>query len=111
MNKVTGGSAPARIWHNFMVNAMKGTPPRAFLLPVGAPLNEQAFPTLPADSDAQPIDSPAIVGNETTNVVAVNPQQPEGVNAPPNSEAAPNTPPQEVKSIDQIVKEVQGQKN
>ena len=34
MNKVTGGSAPARIWHNFMVNAMKGTPPRAFLLPV-----------------------------------------------------------------------------
>lgn len=111
MNKVTGGSAPARIWHNFMVNAMKGTPPRAFLLPVGAPLNEQAFPTLPTDSDAQPIDSPAIVGGDTTNVVAVNPQPNVGANPAPNAEAAPNEPQQEVKSIDQIVKEVQGQKN
>src|SRR5262249_31892583 len=28
MNKVTGGTLPAQIWHGFMVEAEKGLPPR-----------------------------------------------------------------------------------
>ena len=42
MNKVTGGTLPAQIWHGFMVEAEKGLPPRPLpgsLLPVApAPL-------------------------------------------------------------------------
>jgi len=28
MNKVTGGSLPVNIWHDFMLEALQGTPPR-----------------------------------------------------------------------------------
>jgi penicillin-binding protein 1A len=39
MNKVTGGSLPVKIWHDFMSDALVGTPPEPIPLPAGtAPL-------------------------------------------------------------------------
>lgn len=35
MKKVTGGRVPAVIWHNFMLAALKGTPPHEFPKPPG----------------------------------------------------------------------------
>jgi penicillin-binding protein 1A len=49
MNKVTGGSLPARTWHAFMVEAEKGLPPRPLpgsLLP--PPVRAPAAPAAPA---------------------------------------------------------------
>ncbi len=110
MNKVTGGSAPARIWRDFMVNSQAGTPSRAFLLPVA--------PTLPEDgivfdaasnevSNIEAIDSPEIT--EDGGVATVND---EAVTSKPiNPEAAPiDKPEASNKSLDQIIKEVQTNK-
>jgi penicillin-binding protein 1A len=110
MNKVTGGSAPARIWRDFMANALKGTPPRALPLPVGAPTNEAAFPLSPTQSDAQPIDSPAIIGDPTNNVGIATDESATRTDAnaaSPKPDGQTIEQQQEVKSIDQIVKEVQ----
>jgi penicillin-binding protein 1A len=42
MAKVTGGGAPARLWHAFMVKALAGLPPRLFAVPVGDAVAEAA---------------------------------------------------------------------
>ncbi|HVO04566.1 MAG TPA: PBP1A family penicillin-binding protein [Candidatus Cybelea sp.] len=36
MNKVTGGSLPVDIWHDYMLEALAGTPPQPIPLPAGA---------------------------------------------------------------------------
>lgn len=115
MNKVTGGSAPARIWKSFMANAMKGVAPRAFLLPLTAPADEQILSPLPAESDAETIDSPAVIGDKTGDMIGENGNLVNSVDGSKGSnnvitdEAAANEPKPEIKSIDQIVREVQGQ--
>ena len=35
MNKVTGGSLPTRIWHDFMASTLAGKPPQPWPLPSG----------------------------------------------------------------------------
>jgi penicillin-binding protein 1A len=59
---VSGGTLPAQIWHNFMVEATKGTPPQSFVepQPFGVVLNPttSAPPTTVADAQPQPTDPP-----------------------------------------------------
>ncbi len=111
MNKVTGGSAPARIWRAFMVKALQGAPSRPFALPA-ITVSEPAFTPEPIESDAQLIDSPPISGEggapstvPSDPNAAPQPTAPQPAN--PNGEAQPVEPAPEVKSIDEIVKEVQ----
>lgn len=111
MNKVTGGSAPARIWKAFMAQAMQGAPAKPFALPAALPETPTLVPE-PVETDAQLIDSPAVSGDEAgiAPPSANGEGQPpaDGTQAPnPNSEAQPVEPAPEVKSIDEIVKEVQ----
>jgi penicillin-binding protein 1A len=56
MRRVSGGSLPARIWHDFMVVALAGTPPRPL------PGMAQAAPTVAAASGL-PAQSEGLVGS------------------------------------------------
>lgn len=61
MNRVTGGSAPARIWNTFMTAALAGTPARGFALP--AP-DTYTVPAVPVEATAPTlvaIDSPPLI--------------------------------------------------
>jgi penicillin-binding protein 1A len=58
---VSGGTLPARIWHNFMVEATKDTPPQSFAepQPFGVVLNPTtAPPTTVADTQPPPTNPP-----------------------------------------------------
>jgi penicillin-binding protein 1A len=59
---VSGGTLPAQIWHNFMVEATRGTPPQSFVepQPFGVVLNPTttAPPTTVVDSQPQPTNPP-----------------------------------------------------
>ena len=116
MNKVTGGTAPTRIWHEFMQGAMQGTPARAFLLPA-QPINSpatQVFAPQPSTDAAQTIDSPAVIGEGTGGAVAVDDapvtgqtsEAPNGETAAATPEAQAIEPNVETRSLDQIVKDV-----
>ena len=128
MNRVTGGSAPARIWRAFMTQASADIPRKDFLLPLSSVT--QAIQDVDASSNqVAPVDAPmddygsdgvaAVDGTaaQTTPNVATSPDNkpapnrpaPKGYGtAPVNPEASsPNNQPQgEVKSIDQLVREV-----
>jgi penicillin-binding protein 1A len=109
MNKVTGGSAPTRIWRAFMVEAMKGQPARSFPMPTPEDkANAGNGLTIPAGniSGAQPIDSPAVIAAVEAPGVAGDevPPSPEDL-APANDPSAP--PPAETRTLDQIVKDAQ----
>ena len=120
MNRVTGGTAPVRIFKEFMTGAMTGTPARPFLLPV-APIDNssaQIFAGEVSNTTTEAIDSPAIVDDGNGGTAAVNDAPIVGENpggndektdAMPN-EAQPVTPNIETRSLDQIVKEVAAQK-
>jgi penicillin-binding protein 1A len=112
MNKVTGGSAPTRIWRAFMVEAMKGQPARSFPMPTaedranaGNSLNTPAG----GPNGAQPIDSPAVI-------TAVEAPAAGTEEIPPTPQASPVTgdpatvPPPETRTLDQIVKDAQAEK-
>jgi penicillin-binding protein 1A len=56
MKRVTGGGLPARIWHDFMMAALKDTPPAAFAnaavaIPAAASAPTVTAPTVTADDD------------------------------------------------------------
>jgi penicillin-binding protein 1A len=59
---VSGGTLPALIWHNFMVEATSGTPPQSFVepQPYGVVLNPTttAPPTTVVDTQPPPTDPP-----------------------------------------------------
>jgi penicillin-binding protein 1A len=59
---VSGGTLPAQIWHNFMVEATKGTPPQSFVepQPFGVVLNPTttAPPTTVVDTQPPPTNPP-----------------------------------------------------
>ncbi len=55
MKGVTGGSVPARIWHDFMTKALAGRPPRTIVPPAPAP----APPTVASRPQAVPRAMPA----------------------------------------------------
>jgi penicillin-binding protein 1A len=67
MNKVTGGSLPVNIWHDFMLEALQGTPPGPIPLPgggglmaAGQPLSLPGATTGPATSTAS-ADEPGLL--------------------------------------------------
>jgi penicillin-binding protein 1A len=111
-NKVTGGSAPTRIWRAFMVEAMKGQPARGFPMPTSedraSAAANVAMPSIGVGG-AMPIDSPAVI----TAVEAPIEPTGEGVISPdPAGEKAidPSAPPQaETRTLDQIVQDAQAQ--
>ncbi len=108
-NKVTGGSAPTRIWRAFMTEALRGQPARSFPMPTSedrtsAAANSQLLPGVQSGTLA--IDSPAVI----TAVEAGAPS----LEVPPAPEAGPVgdvdttiAPPVEARTLDQIVKEAQ----
>jgi penicillin-binding protein 1A len=106
-NKVTGGTAPTRIWKAFMTAALKGQPARAFPLPISdVPVTVADTGVLSEETIASdlPLETPAIVpaGEADTGSSADIPETPEA--APPNFKA---NPPAETRTLDQIVKEAQ----
>lgn len=111
MNRVTGGSAPARIWKAFMVEALKGTPSRGFALPTAEDLTPTEVPMAQASPAPVAIDSPAVM-----TPVAVPPPPdlaPPAADAAISQEAqAPATPggsaaPPPVRTLDQIIRDAQ----
>jgi penicillin-binding protein 1A len=60
MNKVTGGSLPVKIWHDYMLDALQGTPPEPIALPSGAgPLLAAGAPLELPGATAGPVTSTA----------------------------------------------------
>jgi penicillin-binding protein 1A len=75
MNKVTGGSIPTRIWHDFMVQALAGKP----IQPLSTPAGE--LPEI-ALSPIMPMPMTTVDGTGSTVVEPTNPMQPLGDNTP-----------------------------
>ncbi|WP_374656530.1 transglycosylase domain-containing protein [Dongia sp.] len=68
MDKVTGGSLPVLIWHDFMAGALAGLPPRdvprgggALVASAGAPT--ELAPEAPGNPAAQPEEEPGGIGS------------------------------------------------
>ena len=108
-NKVTGGSAPTRIWKSFMTAALKGQPARSFPMPTveqRAPDTATIVaPVIGADSvvidAASVITAVEAMGNIIEETTA--PSEP-----PPNDLMNPLAPPPaETRTLDQIVKDAQ----
>ncbi len=104
-NRVTGGTAPTRIWKAFMSEALKGQPARAFPLPIAeVPVTVADTATLSDETaaNALPLEAPAIIpaGEAAPGPSAEGPENAEA--APPNfkTNSAPET-----RTLDQIVKE------
>jgi penicillin-binding protein 1A len=112
-NKVTGGSAPTRIWRAFMLEAMKGQPSRGF--PMTTAEDRAASANIPSAAlgvgvgGAIPIDSPPVIAAVEA---PGDPIVDGGVEAvdPGNGGKQPIVPPQpEVRTLDQIVRDAQAQ--
>jgi penicillin-binding protein 1A len=133
MNRVTGGAAPARIWRDFMVSALAGTPARAFKLPVpgetatGITVDTAATGVPPIGIDpAVPVDgayplapgltdggTPADPGMGENPAIPVPPASPDGsppVFIPPPQSDTSRTQPgaARVRTIDELIQDVQG---
>ena len=109
-NKVTGGSAPTRIWKAFMVDALKGQPARSFPMPTtqDRAINASAV-ELPdgGGAGAMPIDSPAVI-----TAVEAQGSLPEEAAIKPEAQPiegndAQDAPAPETRTLDQIVKDAQ----
>jgi penicillin-binding protein 1A len=109
-NKVTGGSAPTRIWRAFMTEALKGQPARSFPMPTSED-RASASNTLPSPSGgisgAMPIDSPAVI--TAVEATGTDSEGGQPMLEPPVDEALdPNKQPlPETRTLDQIVKDAQ----
>jgi penicillin-binding protein 1A len=73
MNKVTGGSLPTRIWHDFMALALSGKPAQ----PLPTPSGELPVIALTPIMPTPPVDASA-----STVIEPTNPMQPLGDNTP-----------------------------
>lgn len=105
-NRVTGGSAPARIWRNFMGSAMKGVAPRGFALPLTPPPDPGAL-SEPTDENVETLPVDPIDAAATGDLPK--PAAPDGKGeAQPaaNPNPAPRTTP-ETRTLDDIVRDVQ----
>jgi len=102
-NRVTGGSAPARIWRAFMVPTMKGVAPRGFALPL-APVPDPNALTEPTDENVEtlPVDALELPTGGDAMPVPVTPSTEAQPAASTPARAAPET-----RSLDEIVKDVQ----
>jgi penicillin-binding protein 1A len=110
-NKVTGGSAPTRIWRAFMVEAMKGQPSRGFPMPTSEDRVAAAVTTVPNDGlgGAMPIDSPAVITavEAPADPGAEVPVSPDSTNGGKQDLVVPPEP--ETRTLDQIVRDAQAQ--
>lgn len=110
MNRVTGGAAPARIWRAFMEAAQRGTPARAFALPL-APIvpADLAMVATPLETNIESIDSPSIMVDGGAIVTDNNDgiKKPTG---PDTNEAQPPNKEPEARSLDDIIKDIQEKK-
>jgi penicillin-binding protein 1A len=111
-NKVTGGSAPTRIWRAFMVEAMKGQPSRGFPMASAADRTANTNTNVASTGNlggAMPIDSPAVITtveapvDGTTDAPPVAPDPAIGAQDP----LVPPAP--ETRTLDQIVRDAQAQ--
>ena len=110
MNKVTGGSAPTRIWKAFMTEALRGQPARAFPMPTSevrtAASGDLALPTgdetgtLPVDPSAviTAVEAPGLPRDDVPSAPDL---------APLGSVDEPSPQPAETRTLDQIVKDAQ----
>ena len=78
MNKVTGGSLPTHIWHDFMAAALVGTPPQ----PLPAPSGELPVMALTPVMPTPPVTDVTGAGGAVASDVAAAPPQPLGDNTP-----------------------------
>jgi penicillin-binding protein 1A len=71
MNKVTGGSLPVNIWHDFMLEALQGTPPEPIPLPAGSgPLLAAGEPaTLPGGTSTASADEPGLLDRLVSSIL------------------------------------------
>jgi penicillin-binding protein 1A len=71
MQKVTGGALPVLIWHDFMSEALAGTPPVDVTRPSGGGFNPattvSATPDTP-ETPAQPVNPPQTIGGLIENI-------------------------------------------
>ena len=77
MNKVTGGSLPTHIWHDFMTAAETGKPVLALPTPSGGEVPVAAITPAPTT-----VASTASAGGAGGTGVATDPQRPLGDNTP-----------------------------
>ncbi len=81
MNKVTGGSLPTRIWHDFMASTLAGKPPQPLPLPNGEMPEIALTPVMPTPPVTASTDSAAPAA--ASNVIEpVDPLHPLGDNTP-----------------------------
>jgi penicillin-binding protein 1A len=80
MQRVTGGSLPARIWHDFMVEAERGLPAKS--LP-GAPGILDFLPSFLSSSNTPPKPSPASANNGYKPLLNLDPYARPGATPPP----------------------------
>jgi penicillin-binding protein 1A len=111
-NKVTGGSAPTRIWRAFMLEAMKGQPARAFPMPTAedrAAANAAIIPAGVGGGGAIPIESPAVIAAVEAPADPVVEVPPATAENPSSGGEAPTPPEPETRTLDQIVRDAQAQ--
>ncbi len=101
-NKVTGGSAPARIWKAFMVPTMKGVTARGFALPLTPPPDPNAL-TEPTDDNVETL--PVDPVDEVAEIAAPTGKDATPISPSPNPGAPKSGP--ETRTLDEIVKDVQ----
>ena len=99
--RVTGGSYPARIWHDFMIEALEGQSPRAFpapnprLIPAGKYIDDDEISDDPSPtSSVVPRSSTSIVVDETPSTTqpigeVPQPSFPFPTSRPPNTRPPP----------------------
>jgi penicillin-binding protein 1A len=106
MRNVTGGSAPARIWRAYMIEALKGTPSRGFALPTAEDYATGETPM----ADAMPLPPTLDATGEITTVAVPPAPDATGEAAPPLAPGGETTPapaPAPPRTIDQIVRDNQ----
>src|ERR1700744_5163354 len=69
MQKVTGGALPVAIWHDYMAEALAGTPPDDVIRPNGGSFNVAAAPTdVTPDTPETPAQPPTTIEGMIQNI-------------------------------------------
>jgi penicillin-binding protein 1A len=111
-NKVTGGSAPTRIWRAFMIEAMKGQPSRGFPMASAADRSANTNTNVASTGGvggAMPIDSPAVITTVEAPVDGATEVPPVAVDQGGGTPDPLVPPAPETRTLDQIVRDAQAQ--
>ena len=82
MNKVTGGSLPTRIWHDFMASTLAGKPPQPLPLPAGEMPEIALTPVMPTPPVTTSDTQPGATAAASTVIEPADPLHPLGDNTP-----------------------------